>query len=79
MSHENATKSSLLRVMRALLEGSRMYTAERLRASITPHTESTATIRRHLNAIHEAGFLIDKDDRHRYYFSESKPYKKLNG
>ncbi len=79
MAQENeyGTKSRLLRIMMAILDAPRMYTADRLRAIYTPNSKSSSTIRRAINDINNAGFLIDSDEKDRYFFVESKPFKKL--
>ena len=72
---EYRMKVRLLRVMRAILEQPYVYTTKQLSKI---YNVDRTTISRDLKAIINAGFVMDKDGKHRHAFVEDGPYKELN-
>jgi len=71
---ENSPKVRLLRLMRALLDRPYAYT-QRTLAEL--YQVSPATIKRDLDELRNAGFVLAQDERYRYAFQESQPLKQL--
>ncbi len=74
MEREYGTKVRLLRILIALIEQPRFYTKKRL---MELYNASEEMITHDFKAFKNAGFLIDYDNRYRYFFKESKPLKQL--
>lgn len=74
LENEYGTKSRLIRIILAVLESPRTYTASKL-AKL--YNCAPSTIRRDVETIHNVGFLIEQDSRHCYFFIEEKPYTQL--
>lgn len=74
MEKEYGTKLRLLRVMRALLENPKHYTKRQLAElyQVTPDT-----ITNDFEALTSAGFVVEYDEKYRYYFVEEKPFTQL--
>ena len=72
--HEYGTKGRLLRIMIAIIENPRAYTKAQLSEM---YGVSEDTIRNDFRAFNNAGFLIEHDEKFRYFFIEKKPYKQL--
>lgn len=74
MSKEYGTKTRLLRIMKALIEQPGFYTKRKL-ASL--YDVSIDTISHDFNALNNAGFLLEFDEKHRYSFVQEKPFRQL--
>lgn len=74
MEKEYGTKLRLLRVMRALLENPKHYTKRQL-AEVYQVTPDTIT--NDFEALTNAGFVVEYDEKYRYYLVEEKPFTQL--
>lgn len=74
MEKEYGTKLRLLRVMQALLDHPKHYTKRKLAELYTVNLD---TIKNDFKALSNAGFVVDHDEKYRYYFVEEKPYAQL--
>ncbi len=72
--NEYGTKSRLLRILLAILESPRAYNSTKL-ANI--YGCDPSTIRRAIETIQNAGFVVESNHNHCYYFVENKPYLQL--
>lgn len=72
--HEYGYKVRLLRIMRAIMDRPKGYTKKKL-AELYGVNEDT--IKNDFEALKSAGFLLEYDEKYRYYFIEEKPYKQL--
>ncbi len=71
---EFGTKLRLLRILIAILENPKRYTKAKL-AERYQCTEST--IKRDFETLRNVGFVLQHDERYRYYFVVDKPLKQL--
>ena len=74
VENDYSTRTRLVRVLRALLEYPYHYTKVALAEQYGRHPD---TIEGDFQAIMNAGFQLDKDERHRYAFVLEKPYQQL--
>ena len=74
LESEYGTRTRLVRVMRAIIQDPYHYTKKALAEQYGQHPD---TIKGDFQAIVNAGFQLDKDDRHRYAFVLEKPYQQL--
>ena len=77
MVNENAefgTKSRLLNLLLTILESPRRYTKKEL---MERYGVVLKTITEDFEALRNAGFLLEYDEKYRYFFVEEKPFKKL--
>lgn len=74
MSKEYGTKLRLLRIMKALVDQPGFYTKKKLAAL---YDVSVDTITHDFNALNNAGFLLEYDEKHRYSFVREKPFLQL--
>ena len=74
MSKEYGTKLRLLRIMKAIVDQPGFYTKKKL-ASL--YGVSVDTITHDFNALNNAGFLLEYDEKHRYSFVREKPFMQL--
>ncbi|MEM9723731.1 MAG: WYL domain-containing transcriptional regulator [Bacteroidota bacterium] len=72
--HEDRTKVRILRVMMALLDRPFGYTKRDL-SEMTGY--SPDTIKHDFDCFRNVGLVLKRDDKHRYAFQESQPYKQL--
>lgn len=71
---EYGTRTRLTRLLRAVLEYPFGYTKQML---ADKYGVSRDTISGDFRALESAGFVLDKDDRHRYAFKVDKPLRQL--
>lgn len=71
---EYGTKIRLLRILRAIAERPFAYTKQQLATEYGMHED---TIKGDFEAFTNAGFEMDRDERHRYAFKLDKPLKKM--
>jgi predicted DNA-binding transcriptional regulator YafY len=71
---EYGTKARLLRIMLAIMASPNIYTKKRLSEI---YTVSEDTIKHDIGALRQAGFVLESDTNHRYYFKEEKPFRQL--
>ena len=71
---EYGTRARLIRVLLAILEYPNGYTKQQL---ADRYGVSTDTITGDFRAIETAGFVLEKDERHRYAFKTDKPLRQL--
>jgi predicted DNA-binding transcriptional regulator YafY len=71
---EYGTRARLIRVLLAILEYPNGYTKQQL---ADRYGVSTDTISGDFRAIETAGFVLEKDERHRYAFKTDKPLRQL--
>lgn len=71
---EHGTRTRLVFVLRAILEYPYGYSKQQL---ANKYGVSTDTISGDFKAIENAGFVLEKDERHRYAFKVDKPLRQL--
>lgn len=74
VGHEYGTKTRLLKVLRAIQEQPYRYTKKELAAKYEVDPD---TIKADFEAIRNAGFALDYDEKYRYAFTADKPFEDL--
>lgn len=71
---EHGPRTRVVRILRALIEQPRRYTKRDLAEK---YGVSIDTITGDFKCIQEPGFVLDKDENHRYFFVLDKPHRQL--